>query len=329
MNDFTVEGFFNVLDETATIIKEELDITYLEALGETGENMFQGEVIQDNLHDLVKRKLSKQYESVQLSLTAKETIRKSYQLAILKGMKENVQPNHQMTPDSIGLLMTFLLEKFLHEKKELTILDPTVGTGNLLVTIMNRLHETFSLGYGVDVDDVLIRLAYVSANLLEQPIQLYNQDSLEPLFVDPVDVVVSDLPVGYYPNDERAKSFALKANQGHSYAHHLLIEQSINYTKPGGYLFFLIPNGLFESEYAADLRSYLKDEAYIQGILQLPTSLFKNERNAKSILIIQKKAADVRAPKEVLLASLPKMSDMRAMETILNKINEWIKENKM
>ena len=52
-------------------------------------------------------------------------------------------------------------------------------------------------------------------------------------------MVVSDLPVGYYPNDSRATEYQLKADEGHSYAHHLFIEQSIRYVKDGGYLCFL------------------------------------------------------------------------------------------
>lgn len=35
----------------------------------------------------------------------KEEIRRGIQLAILKGMKQHAQPNHQMTPDSIGMLL--------------------------------------------------------------------------------------------------------------------------------------------------------------------------------------------------------------------------------
>lgn len=66
--------------------------------------------------------------------------------------------------------------------------------------------------------------------------------------MEPVDVVLSDLPVGYYPDDDNAQGFQLKAEEGHSFAHHLFIEQSLTYTKPGGYLFFLVPNFLFEMD---------------------------------------------------------------------------------
>ena len=174
----------------------------------------------------------------------------------------------------------------------------------------------------------MIKLAYVNANLQQTPVELFHQDSLQPLLVDPVDFVVCDLPVGYYPDDERAKEYRLKADEGHSYAHHLLIEQSINHTKPAGYLFFLIPNGLFESPEAPKLRDYLKDEVHIQSVISLPRTMFKNEKAAKSIFILQKKGPETKAPKQVLLVEFPSLSNMGEVENILRKIDAWIKENK-
>ena len=78
------------------------------------------------------------------------------------------------------------------------------------------------------------------------------------------------LPVGYYPNDIRAADFDLKVDEGHTYAHHLFIEQSIRHVKPSGYLFFIIPNNLFESQQSKKLHEYLNQNVYIQGVIQLP-----------------------------------------------------------
>ncbi|GLI85725.1 hypothetical protein ANABIO32_34740 [Rossellomorea marisflavi] len=180
----------------------------------------------------------------------------------------------------------------------------------------------------MEIDEVLIKLAYVGANLQKHPLQLFNQDSLEPLMIDPVDLVLSDLPIGYYPNDVRAKDYELQAEEGHSYAHHLFIEQSLKHTKEGGYLFFIVPNNLFESPFAPQLQNFLNETANIQGFLQLPLSLFKNKQAAKSILILQKKGDGVEAPKEILLAQLPSLSNQRALQDILGKIDGWVTDNK-
>jgi len=321
-----VEQLFTLFNETALILQEELSCSYLEALAETGENLFQGAILQDELSELTLKRLKKVYEEIHLVKYSNEDIRKAYQLVILKGMKENVQPNHQMTPDSVGMLVGYLVDRFM-DKPSFRLLDPAVGTGNLLTTVLNHVHKNIS-SVGVEIDDILIKLAYVNANLQEHPVQLFNQDSLEPLFIDPVEAVIADLPIGFYPNDIRAADYQLKALEGHSYSHHLFIEQSVRHTLPGGYLFFLIPNGLFESEQAPQLHEYIKENLIIQGLLQLPTSMFKNKNSAKSILVLQKKGEGVKPPKQALLVNLPSLSSAVGMDKILSKIEKWFQENK-
>ncbi|WP_102274270.1 class I SAM-dependent methyltransferase [Cytobacillus massiliigabonensis] len=323
-----VEELFTVFNETAMIIQEELACTYLEALAETGENIFQRSILQkDELSELTIKRLTKSYDSIHLDRFSNEEIRKSFQLAILKGMKEIVQPNHQMTPDAVGMLVGYLVNKFVQDQS-FRLLDPAVGTGNLLTTVINQQASKAIEAIGLDIDDILIKLSYVNANLQQHPIQFFNQDSLEPLFIEEADVVVSDLPVGYYPNDLRAADYEMKAEKGHTYSHHLFIEQSMRHVKAGGYLFFIVPNGIFESEQAPMLHEYIKKYGIIQGLLQLPLSLFKNKNAAKSIFILQKKGEGVKPPKQVLLVNLPSLSKTAEVEKILSKIDGWYKENK-
>lgn len=324
-----MERLFKLFDETAQILQEELDCTYIEALAETGENLFHADILQESLSEVTRKRLKRKYADIIIPSFGAEDIRKAFQLAILKGMKGHIQPNHQMTPDTIGFIISYLTEKFLGAKTDLSILDPAVGTGNLLSTILNRQGNISQIrSYGVEVDELLIKLAYVGANLQKQPTEFFHQDALEPLFIDPVDLVICDLPVGYYPNDIQAGQYELNASKGHAYAHHLFIEQSVNHTKPGGYLFFLIPNGLFESAEASKLHNYLKRTVYIQGVLQLPMSLFKDKNAGKSILILQKKKPGIEAPKEVLLATLPKLSNKEALDKMMLGVEKWFKENK-
>ncbi len=323
-----LENTFTLFDTTAQILQEELDCTYLEALAETAENLFHGAVIQEEVSEVTKRRLEKEYSKQTISSLQKEEIRKGFQLAILKGMKDAVQANHQMTPDAIAMFMGYLVGKYTSHLQQLTMLDPAIGTGNLLTAVLNHQPNKKLEAFGVDVDDLLVKLAYNNANLQEQAISLFNQDGLSNLFVEPVDVVVSDLPVGYYPDDNNATNFKLKAEEGHSYAHYLFIEQGLRYTKPGGHLLFLVPNSMFEEEEAKRVNALIKDEAYIQGMLQLPETMFQNKNHAKSILVLQKKGIGVEPPKEALLVNLPSFSNMQAMEKIMGQINHWFSEQK-
>ncbi|WP_318614219.1 class I SAM-dependent methyltransferase [Sporosarcina sp. YIM B06819] len=256
---------------------------------------------------------------------SKEDIRRGIQLAILKGMKQNAQPHHQMTPDSIGMLMGHIASKLAVDEQNLTLLDPAAGTGNLLYTVMNAIgnHVTAT---AVEIDELLVRLSAVVAELLEHPVTFYVQDALRPLLVDPVDIIVSDVPVGYYPDDDNALNFTLMPTEGHAYAHHLFIEQSMNHTKPGGHGLFIVPANLFESEQSSLLHPFLKKQTVIRAVIQLPDSLFKSAAHAKSILVLQKPSPEIVATPDVMLAKVPNMTDKRAMALFLQKIDMWAAE---
>ncbi len=320
----TVETLFSIFDSSAVVLRKELDVTYLEALVETGDNLFEGAILQEELSESAIERLNREYSTFNEETYKGEEIRKAFQLAILKGMKEGVQANHEMTPDAVGMFMSYLFHKFMQGQNEITVLDPAIGTGNLMTTVFNSAKEGLTMsGFGVEVDEVLIKLALVNANLQKHAIEFFHQDGLAPLYIDPVDAVVSDLPIGYYPNEIGASEYKLKADEGMSYAHHLFIEQSVKHTKEGGYLFFLVPNFIFESDQAPKLHAFIKETCFIQGLLQLPVSMFKNEKNAKSIFVLQKKGQGVTMPKQALLVELPKFSNMKAMENIMDQLNTW------
>ncbi|MEK5331766.1 MULTISPECIES: class I SAM-dependent methyltransferase [unclassified Lysinibacillus] len=302
-----IEKLFGMLNEHAEKIEKEQDTTLLEGVLDGLEAWLDGDV-----------------DFSQQGAT-KEDVRKSIQIAILKGMRKGSQPNHQMTPDTLGLLVGYFVEQIFADrlaKEKLTMLDPAVGTGNLLLTVMNLLDGKVEAS-GVEVDELLIRLAAATADLTEQPVSLYRQDALQDLLVDPVDAIVCDLPVGYYPNEEVALDYELCASEGMSYAHHLFIEQSVNYTKDGGYLFFLAPTHLFESEQSKQLHKYIQKHAWIQAIIQLPDTMFANKSLEKSIVILQKQGEAFKAPKEVLLAKVPNMQNKQALAMFFEKVKMW------
>ncbi|WP_339195399.1 class I SAM-dependent methyltransferase [Solibacillus sp. FSL R5-0449] len=305
------EQIFKYINDNAEKVAAEQEQDYLEALLQTLEDTLDGKF------------------EWQVVGATKEDMRKAIQIAILKGMRKSAQPNHQMTPDTLGLIVShFVAQCFEEELKDRTIslVDPALGTGNLLFTVMNAL-EGKVIASGVEVDDLLIRLAAATGDLIEQPVTLFRQDALEKLLVDPVDAVVCDLPVGYYPNEEVALDYELCAAEGMSYAHHLFIEQSLNYTKEGGFGFFLIPANLFESEQAKQLHQYIKGHAWIQAVIQLPENLFSSKAHEKSILILQKQSEQLKAPREVLLAKVPNMSNRDTLAMFFEKVRMWKESN--
>lgn len=319
-----VEKLFVVLDNTATAIKDKLELPYLDALVESGENLFFQEIPKEYPKELTTV-LTDEYKKVNVTEFGKEETRKAFQLAVLKGMKEAVQPHHAMTPDAVALFAGYLVQKFMKQSENLTLLDPVVGSGNLLTAVMNQLKDKECVSFGVEVDETLLRLAWVNANIQKHKLELFHQDVIKPLYADPVDVVVADLPVGYYPDDEAAKAFKVHEKEGHTFAHHLIIEQAVHHLKETGIGIFIVPNNLFETEQADLFKSWMKETVTVLGLLQLPESLFKSSVHAKSILILQKDGEGAIKPKQAMLAQLPSFSNKSGLGNVMEQINEWFK----
>lgn len=243
-------------------------------------------------------------------------------------MKGSTQQQHHITPDSVAIFMGYLVQKVIGSDENegpLRLFDPACGTGNLLTAVLNQMQQSVE-AYGSEVDTTLIQLALMNANLQKNEVEFFHQDSLSPFLLEPVDLAIADLPVGYYPNDVQASEYQLKADEGHSYSHHLFIEQSLKYVKEAGFGLFLIPNFLFDSDQSDKLHSFLQENVHIVGVLQLPESMFKNEKFGKSIFIVQKKGQETKTPSQALIAKLPSFQNVQAMNDMVSQINDWFQK---
>ncbi|TWW12967.1 DNA methyltransferase [Dellaglioa algida] len=329
-----IEMNFNQINETIDILQKSLEITYLDAFIETSNNLLDNKSahVESGLpNDQDVKLLNQIYKKMNLESLSSEDVRKVIQLVLLKATRqEKIQPNHQMTPDTIGFLVAFVLEKLMGEKKTFSLLDITVGSGNLLTTILNQMSTDkfeISKAYGVDNDDTMLSIAGLSGQLQRLNLDLFHQDAIDDLVVKKSDVVIADLPIGYYPLDERVSHFKTHTNEGHSYVHHLLIEQSVNYLNDGGFGVYLVPTGLFETEEAKKLLVYIQENAYLQGMLNLPANLFSSAGSRKSILIIQKHGNNSKQVDEVLLGDFPSLKDEEQFQNFVKTLDKWIQIN--
>ncbi|MGP6138827.1 MULTISPECIES: class I SAM-dependent methyltransferase [unclassified Jeotgalibaca] len=334
MNTSKLEKLFQILDEAVTLLQNDLDVSYVEALTETIQNLaYEGKAQQlDGLpSDETVAKLNRFYRKLHLEEESREVIRKLIQLGFIKAIKsDKIQSNHQMTPDTIAFLMAYFIDAIKQDKKEeLHIHDLAVGSGNLLMVIMDYLEQRGNkvTAEAVDNDDLLVALASNSSHLQKwgEALTFTHSDSLQELLIRPSDIAVSDLPIGYYPMDNRAEKFQTAYEDGHSFAHFLLIEQHVKYLKEGGWGFFIVPKNLIESDKKGVFMKWLKGHAYLQGMLELPETLFQSEQLQKSILILQKTGNGAKQVKEVLLGTIPDIKDARKMQGFLSQFNNWAK----
>ncbi|MCH5139683.1 class I SAM-dependent methyltransferase [Mammaliicoccus sciuri] len=304
-----MEVLFEKLDVKSKDLHDENGQSYIENLGLAMEDIY------TNQRDLLEQS------------TLQER-RKAFQFAYLSLLKEEViQPNHQMTPDSIGFILSYLVNLFNKNKKELNIVDIASGTGHLSATINEQNQDKTLMHHLIEVDPVLQRVSIHLANFLEIPFDVYPQDAIMPLPLEEADVIVGDLPVGYYPLDERSKEMKLGFDEGHSYSHYLLLEQAVTATRPGGYVFLIVPTNIFEGEEVKQLQKYIATETEMQAFLNFPNSLFKTEQSRKSLLILQKKDPGNTKSVEVLLANIPDFKAQSQLQTFLSEVDEWMREN--
>lgn len=304
-----MEKLFKTLDEKAKALNEENGQSFMENLGLAMENVY----------------------TEQRSLLEQATLqdrRKAFQFAYLNLMqKEDIQANHQITPDSIGMILGFLAARFLKNKEAFHIADIASGAGHLSASVHEVLSEHTMMHHLVEVDPILSRVSVHLANFLEIPFDVYPQDAIMPLPFEDADVVIGDLPIGYYPLDDRSKEMELGFDEGHSFSHYLLIEQAISALKTSGYAFLVVPSDLFEGTNVKQLQNFIATETEMQAFLNLPSTLFKNEKARKSILILQKKETNVTKPVEVLLANIPDFKSPQQFQAFLQDLNAWMAEN--
>lgn len=334
MSQSEVEQLYTLLDETTTILRSALASSYLDAFIENVDNIIddgQVQVEDGQPTEAVVKQLQEKYAAINFSKVSPEDVRTVIQLSMIKAIKEDsMQSNHQMTPDTIGFLMSFLLERVTKLSDEFTILDPSVGTANLLTTVINHLQaetKQKATGYGIDNDDSMLAVASINVALQKLPITLYHQDAVDSLDIPLVDMVVSDLPVGYYPLDDNTKNYETRAEKGHSYVHHLLIEQSINYLKPGGFGVFLIPSSLFQTEESKQFVEWINRHAHMQGLINLPDELFTTKQGQKSILLLQRRGPESKQAKQILLGTFPSFKNKPELAKFMREIDKWVASN--
>ena len=219
-----------------------------------------------------------------MNLTKSEW-QKLFQFVLLQGSRvAPMQANHNLTPDSIGFIFNFIIEE-LHKERKIRVLEFGSGTGNLAETLL--VHMQKEVDYvGFEVDDLLLDLSASMSEVMGTEASFLQIDAVKPQPLESVDVVMSDLPVGYYPDDETARHFQVHDKSEHTYVHHLMIEQSFKYLKESGFALFLAPDNLLTSAQSEFLKAWIKEHAHVAAVITLPSSLFKGA--GKSIYLLSK-----------------------------------------
>lgn len=252
----------------------------------------------------------------------KETIRKVYQFLLLKALKELNNPSYDITPEVITMYISHLIECIYRDKK-VSITDLASGSGSLLINIAALVKGEKEIT-SVDVDSNYVRLQQNIFNLLETNVEIINQDALKPLNIKKQDIVISDVPFGYYADEDNSLNYKLCSTDGYSLNALLFIEQAANYLDENGVGILVIPKKVLELE--DNFKKYLEEDINLNAVITLPDEMFKNVAQQKAIILITKKG-QTRLPNQVFLAQIPSFQNKASYAKFIEEFNEWLENN--
>ena len=306
-----IEQAYTYLLENIQIIQNDLATNFYDALIEQNSIYLDGQtnlqVVKDNNKSLKR-----------LALRKEEWLR-TYQFLLMKAAQtEPLQANHQFTPDTVALLLIFIIEE-LWPGQELNLLELGSGMGILGASFLTSLDKKVDY-LGVEIDDLLIDLAASITEVIGLPAVYAQGDAVRPQILKESDIIVSDLPIGYYPDDQVASRYEVAASDEHTDAHHVLMEQSLKYLKNGGFAIFLAPSNLLSSPQSDLLKLWLKKNAQLVAMITLPENLFSQGSNSKAIFVLQKKGSTAVEP---FVYPLSNLRDSQELADFKEKFQIW------
>ena len=308
-----IERAFHLLLENVQNIQNALGTNFYDALIEQNGIYLDGDT---DLQEILKNN-----DKLRALHLTKEEWRRAYQFIFMKASQtEPLQANHQFTPDSVSFLLSFLIDQ-LAQGERVDLLEIGSGTGNLAETLLN--HTQKNMDYlGLEIDDLLIDLSASIAEVMNSKAHFAQGDAVRPQVLKESDLIVSDLPVGYYPDDAVAARYEVASPDEHTYAHHLLMEQSLKYLKPGGYAIFLAPNNLLTSPQSHLLKKWLLSSAQLLAMISLPEKIFASRQNAKTLFVLRKQGESDIHP------FIYPLQDLQSQDEVLKfreSFQNWVK----
>ncbi len=218
------------------------------------------------------------------------------------------------TPHEVSLLMSEIVAHHLRNKKEITIYDPTSGSGSLLINIgrsvAKHMKDDRNIKYYAQELKQntynLTRMNLVMRGILVDNIVTRNADTLEtdwPYFDenDPVntysplyvDAVVSNPPYSQKwdssnkETDPRYARFGLAPKSKADYA---FLLHELFHLKPDGIMTIVLPHGvLFRGGVEGEIRKKLIEGNHIDAIIGLPANIFFGTGIPTIVMVLKQK----------------------------------------
>lgn len=195
----------------------------------------------------------------------------------LEHRKKNGQ---YMTPRAVSSL---LLDR-LPIKDGDRVLDPAVGTGELLYAAAQRVPGATYEGW--DIDPTILEYTTPAENMT-----FLQRDALGIEASPEYDVIIANPPYFEFKLNAEQKRKFLPVIGGRVNIFTLFFYQSLNLLKEGGYLGFIVPPSMDNGAYFKNLRRWLLANAELKDLYVISKSdHFIDAQTAAQIIVFQKKS---------------------------------------
>lgn len=293
-----IEKLFYSIDKEVEVIKKQENSNYFKALVEYL-----------NLED------DEKYFSL-VDNYSKEEIKKVYQFLVLKAYRELQNINYNITPEIISIYIKSIVD-IIFKDKDINIADFASGSGGILLELASNNRVLTS----IELDSYFSKLQQNIFNIMELEVSIINQDTLKPINIELQDVVVSDVPLGYYFDEDNSLNYKLCSSEGASLNSLLFLEQATNYLKENGVAILVLPKQIMNL--TNDVKKFIEKDININAFILLPEEMFKNKEQQKVIVIATKKGQKI-LPEKVFLSEIPSYQNKNGYEIFKNNLKNWL-----
>jgi len=232
----------------------------------------------------------------------------------------------------VNMLFSLFPEDKLTSPGAMKILDPAVGTGGFLISIVHKIKDIFlQRGFrydqlrnlvrdvsdsnfsGIDFNPFLVKVAQMSmvmhgdgssnivhADSLKNPLE-WNDEAKSRIALGDFDIVITNPPFGTKgPIDSvpvleqyELRTYGAANPRNALPPEQLFVERCLNFLKPGGYLGIVLPDSILSNPGLVWIRDWILKKAYIIASIDLPVETFEPYTGTQtSILILKKKTLE-------------------------------------
>ena len=294
---------FQLFDEYIKLYQELFVVSSLTAMYQMSRHVLFNEL--PNIDDIPKA-LQTLMEHIREESFDNEELRKALVATTLKAYRTDKIANSEMTPDSISLLVGYVVSKYFEGQDFFSLCDPVVGTASMLTAVANMVKHKGDI-MAMDSNWDQIQTARVFTDLAGYEVDFILEDCLKSN-AEGFDCIIADVPVYIYDDD---------------YFPHRFIAHWVSKIAPGGVMIAVIPNDFF------DVESVYKDEILTQaslvGLISLPADMFVDHKLQKSILLVE---PGERKVKDFLLVDLPRLEEKEEFQLAIQRMEAWFKKEK-